>query len=312
MQSNGCLAVSYPNPDADGTVTALAYATVFRDQHLGGCRAGYLGDLNEETKAILQFCDLEAPELLLDVPDNCELVLVDTHHLAQLPPGFPASNVILIIDHHPAGDNDRFRSAEIVNEEVGAAATLLFERAVGHGFAIPAMVARALAGAIVSNTLEFAAPTTTVRDHAAFGELARLGGWRESYLLLMREARAKLGQGSLRDVLRRDIKAFEIGRRRVVISQLEIPSADEVLSQGDLLECLEDIARDQAVESVVLNVVDLGKKVSALVVTSEALRHVFQNSLGVSFDGPFARVDRILLRKSDLVPALQSAGWEKE
>src|SRR5688572_33484103 len=102
MASKECLAVSYPNPDADGTITALAYAAVFTNQHVGGCRAGYLGTLNDETKAILQFCDLEAPELLLEIPKNCELVLVDTHHLAQLPPDFPASNVRLIIDHHPA------------------------------------------------------------------------------------------------------------------------------------------------------------------------------------------------------------------
>jgi manganese-dependent inorganic pyrophosphatase len=305
LQAN-CWALSYINPDADGVICSLTYAALFKGEHAGSCLAGAFGGFNAETKVILDFCNLEFPVLLDTVPDVGDFVLVDTHHIAQLPDGFPPARVMLIIDHHTAGDVDLFRHAEIVNERVGAAATLIYERAVAGEHPLEPEIARALAAAIISNTLEFAAPSTSERDRQAFRELAQLGGWIEAFTISMREARSELLDGPLNEILKREAKTFDFGSQRIVISQLEVPSGEVILTRKDSLEeGIDDLARDLSAAGAILNIVDLGRKFSTLVVTSEKLRRLLGEALALDFQGSFASSSRILLRKTDIVPCLK-------
>src|SRR2546430_15593258 len=67
--------------------------------------------------------DLVVRELGLTCPlggslvDAEEVVLVDTHHVRQLPEAFPFDRVVEVIDHHPGGDVATFSKASIQRSE---------------------------------------------------------------------------------------------------------------------------------------------------------------------------------------------------
>lgn len=297
------LVLPYINPDTDGVVCAVAYSCLFGHDHPCGCVPVYLGRLNEETEAVLQFCQLEPPSRVAELPALGDIVLVDTHHLLQLPEHLSPERVVLIIDHHPGGDV--FPRAEVVNERVGAAATLIYERAVALGEKIEHRLARALAAAIMSNTLEYAAPSTCDRDRVAFDSLAGVGGWAPEFATDMRRARERWSSLPLDELVRRDSKTFAFWGHTILISQVELAMVDVSRLDRQLLRSVEALSTG-SIEAAFLNMIDTNTRASVLVVPAAEIQCALEATLQVSFNGGIARVPRVLLRKTDLIPALEA------
>lgn len=302
---------SYTNPDTDGVACMLAYQELVAAQPNGASqlvdrpvvRAGVFGQINGETKAILDFLELEAPcdaDLFVEQVD--EICLVDTHHLAQLPTTVAAEKVVEIIDHHPGGD--AFEGARIQNELVGAAATLIAERFATLGATPEAGLL--LGAAILSNTLEFQAPSTTQRDREALRWLEGSSGFPDRLLDRMREERDRLVRGSTKEVLGRDLKVFarEDGSR-VLMAQVEAPNATVLGRRPDVIEALHLIAEEHDTTLVLANLVDLSLGCSLIVCPEQSLREEAEHNLQLRFDDAGqAWTDGLMLRKTHLVPAL--------
>ena len=123
---------SYVNPDTDGVASAMGYAFLRRAFDDADFQPLIWGDINVETGLVLDHFRMSVPARGRDLPPGAELVLVDTHHPAQLASQVNPLRVVEIIDHHPGGSPEAFPNAIIQNEVVGAAATLLTERIVRH------------------------------------------------------------------------------------------------------------------------------------------------------------------------------------
>ncbi len=82
-------------------VEADKYAQLL--QKLGyDASAVVLGDINNETKCILEKAGLDAPQLLEDA-SGCNMVLMDHSDYEQSADGLQDANIIFIIDHHGDG-----------------------------------------------------------------------------------------------------------------------------------------------------------------------------------------------------------------
>src|SRR5690242_13997944 len=125
---NRATVTSYRNPDLDGVATALTLARYLNEREGVNARATIVGRLDAETACAFGLIGLAPPEQVQVIPVDHDVYLVDTHHLRQIEGFIEPSRVVGIIDHHPGGDPTAFPRARIINELVGAAATLVAER----------------------------------------------------------------------------------------------------------------------------------------------------------------------------------------
>ena len=125
--------LSYTNPDTDGVCSSIAYSIYMAKKGLN-YQVLCAGAINAETQYVLRLLHMDAP--LCDVAYDAKkkVVLMDTHHLSQLPHLVNAENVVRVFDHHPGGDDDVFVNATIDNRAIGAAASIIAQMILQHLF----------------------------------------------------------------------------------------------------------------------------------------------------------------------------------
>lgn len=309
------IVTSYVNPDLDGVACAIVYARYLTSEP---ALARFAGTFNTETTNVMSQLGLEgaAEASVSETPAGADdVVLVDCHHPLQLPRWVRPPAVSMIVDHHPDGDPAAFPHATIQNESVGAAATLIAEQVLtesggnqGGSADISGRHCALLACAIASNTLEFAAPSTTDRDRLAYEKLIaatpvdlRLN----EIITAMRGWRRELLSGSTAAVVARDVKVVDSPPGRVAVAQLEAAGASEILDRRDLREALTDLRNKQDCDFVVLSLVDTDRGTTTLVVPDEKLRSVLLALAPTTVDGDTMLLDYIALRKTHLIPTLR-------
>lgn len=289
---------SYTNPDLDGVACAIVLAAV----DTGQWTPRVAGEMDEETKVVLNSLGLAHPQGVSNWDAVGDIWLVDTHHPAQLPAGLPTNRVTRITDHHVGGTPSAFPNAQIQNEVVGAAATLVFERC---GSELSPLHALLLQCAIISNTLGFRAPATCPRDHRAFKALKGLQPLSEALRHDMRAARRVVLKLDTPRLVRSDIKRFETRKGVIVVGQVEAEGAMDVIKRHDLGAALRCLADAEGAFVAVMNIVDTERSQSAIVTTVAAITTALSTALGVPVnDAGIIVVDRLLQRKSDVVPFL--------
>jgi len=296
---------SYVNPDTDGVCSSIAYAFLARATGRDEYVPVVFGNLNKETKFVLRHFGVPAPTVITVVPLDSAIAIVDTHHKNQLPADTHFANVVEVIDHHPAGNIELFPNARIQNERVGAVATLIAERIKNVSAGPSVEIYGILAAAIISNTLNFGAPSTTDRDHGAFNWLHNYVNIGPEFIRGMFEARSNIGEMTTEEVLLSDYKEFVLGNVRVGISQLETLSLSNFLARGDLFTSIDGVRRSKALDHFIFNGVDIENHTSMIVVVEAKTQRVLEVALGAKFDDKCTSFERILLRKTDIVPQLR-------
>ena len=164
------IVISYSNPDTDGVACSIAMAKLLSMQDEQQWVPMILGSIGEETQFVLQQLNLRGPTILPSFANVDKITLVDTHHKAQLPQDFPFERVVTIIDHHPNGDDQLFSTATITNQKIGAAASIVAKLFIDQGVMDISML-QLLGFAILSNTLNFSAPSTTNFDRDIYAQI---------------------------------------------------------------------------------------------------------------------------------------------
>lgn len=295
----------YVDPDTDGVMSAIGYARFRRKRDDTRFVPVVFGDTDGETDYVFERTDLDRPRRITELPDGAAVALVDTHHPEQLPDAVDPADVVEIVDHHPGGPQDAFPNATVQNEPVGAAATLVAERFHDAGIRPDPEVATGLAVAVVSNTLNFAAPSACDRDRVMYEWLNRYGGVDDGFVDEMFERRHDLAGTPTVDALESDFKRIHLGDIQIGVSQLEIVDLTGFLERSDIRESLTTLREELALDHVVFNGVDVRDHESALVVDDE-LERLYAEAVGVTFENGIARVDDVVLRKSHVVPPLES------
>lgn len=291
------------NPDLDGVASAMAYAHL---KHNSGVVAAYWGKLNAQTRYALNSLKIGQSIVELTQIPVGSFVLVDTHHENQLPENFPLADVTEIIDHHPSGEPEKFPNARIQNEQVGAAATLVAERFLGEGIDLPIGIAALLALGILSNTINFAAPSTTSRDEKAFEWLKGYFDFVDSMVEELFRQSADIDSMQSLECLVEDLKIYSFGGTRIGISQLEAVSIEKLLNRHDFAQEVVDFAGENGLDHFVFNGVDVVQRKSYLQLGSKATSEVMGKIIGFPGGDLCIHLPRIVLRKTDLVGQLKA------
>ena len=297
--------LSYRNPDTDGVIGSLAFSYV---KEIG--REHYspvmLGVLDGETQYVLQNCNLDAPNTVQAIDYECRIALVDTHHVSQLPDGLLPEHVCEIIDHHSGGNPERFVNARIQNEVVGAVCTLIAEEMRSQNIYPPPRLAKAMGFAIVSNTLNFAAPSTTNRDRQAFAWLSEIAQIASEEIGQMFRARSELSGRDPYTILQDNSKKFIFGEHSIIISQIEAANVEAMFDNSQTESILRQLRAKEDVQYVVVSMVDPIKQKTIIRVADEQTRILLTRAMNIDFQGFRAEVNRIMLRKTDFIPQIQA------
>lgn len=294
--------LSYINPDTDGIACSIAMANLLS---LEGEKwiPGAFGAIGEETLFVLKSLGISIPEVKIDLKKAIKIVLVDTHHKAQLPKDFPYDKVVAIFDHHPNGNDDLFPSANITNRKIGAAASIVAELYLKRDI-INVPMLRLLAFAILSNTLNFSAPSSTEFDHNIFEWICRIAPIEPEIVDRMFEQRSLVLKKDLYTALCTDFKIFDTKSGRVGISQLEVYDLEKLIDISGCIDALQRIASENNIGLCLFNGVDIKSRRSVVVAANNQTQELVKSLFDLDGCRKFQVFNRILLRKTDFVPQL--------
>jgi len=290
----------YVNPDTDGVCTAIA---------LNRLNTSYIpvffGELDTETQYVLRTFNVDFPKKVTKIENDALIAIVDTHHIAQLPDNINYENVVEIVDHHPTGDAHKFPNAIIQNEKVGAACTLIVERMKKNGFIPSREIAGIMGYAIISNTLNFTAPSTSARDKEALNWLKSYCEFTENVTIGMFKARSNFLTIPTEELVRKNTKLFEFDRNKIGICQLEMVGVNKLLEREDFSQELIKYKEGKKCDYFIFSGVDIYERQTAIKVIDDASKKLINKSMNFEFINDISVVNQILLRKTDFIPKIK-------
>ena len=228
------LVFGHKNPDTDTICSAIAYAEL--KGKLGkDVKAVRLGEINEETKFVLDYFKVEKPELIESVSGK-EIMLVDHNERTQTADGFEEAKVLELVDHHRISNFNVDEPLYVRMEPVGCTATIILKLFKENNLLPSPTTAGLMLSAIVSDTLLFKSPTCTECDVKAGKELAEIAGVNvEEYGLEMLKAGTALGGKSEAELINMDMKIFEVDGSKIGVAQVNTVNEAELLERKEKL-----------------------------------------------------------------------------
>ncbi|HBR80922.1 TPA: hypothetical protein DEA21_04790 [Candidatus Uhrbacteria bacterium] len=295
---NKILVTCYADPDLDGTASALAYAE-FLNKTGRPAVAGVFGEPSVEAEYLLDRFKIKYPLKLSTTADFEQIVLTDASTLSGLDGNIDPKAVIEIIDHRKVNEAEKFFKAKVQIELVGAAATLVAERFFEKQISMSSNAAKALAGAVISNTLNFHGPVVSDRDRSVFDRLNQISALPENFAQEMFLAKSDLSGKKLFERMRSDLAGLEFAGQKIAIVQLEIVGAEGLLAGrgGEIVEILKKIKNEQELAFCFINIIDLEKFQNYFLAADDESEKLFEKVLCVVFKNHLAIRKELLMRK---------------
>jgi len=229
------------------------------------------------------------------------VILLDHNEASQAVDGIEEADIVEIIDHHRLGAITTLKPIRFLNDPVGATSTIIAMKFMESGLTPSRPVAGALLSGILSDTLSLRMSTTTHRDIQAVKYLGPLAGEDPDKLgIALLEQAMDLSGTPLEIILARDIKEYILSEKKVVISQVMVPSFAWSDERNDAIRA--ELARMRAVsgsDMVLVLFTNVLEKSSDLhgIADPGLIQDIFGKSLPVRLEG-------VMSRKLDFLPWL--------
>ncbi|WP_134701808.1 manganese-dependent inorganic pyrophosphatase [Ammoniphilus sp. YIM 78166] len=299
------LIFGHKNPDTDSICSAVAYAELKKQLGMDA-EPVRLGDLNNETKFVLESFNVAAPRLVESVSSEVKaVILVDHNERQQSANDIDQVRVLEVIDHHRIANFETSDPLYYRAEPVGCTTTILNKIYKENGIAISKEAAGLMLSAIISDTLLFKSPTCTEQDVAAAREFAAIAGVElESYGLAMLKAGADLSDKTLEQLISLDAKDFQMGSYKVEIAQVNAVDTNDVLSRKkELEELLSKRIEDKGLDMFFFVVTDILNNDSIGLALGRQAKAV-EKAYNVTLEDNTAVLKGVVSRKKQIVPVL--------
>ena len=154
----------HKSPDTDTITSSLVLCELekhFGNKNTVACR---LGNINKETEFVLNYLDIEAPELIKSLDEGSNVILVDHNSPSESIDNLENMNIKMVIDHHKIALETSY-PLFYRSEPVGCTGTILFKLFNEHNVKIESKIAHLILSAIISDTLLLKSPTTTEDEY---------------------------------------------------------------------------------------------------------------------------------------------------
>lgn len=295
----------HTSPDSDSIIGAIALSYL-KNQLGEDCIPTRQGEISNETEFILNKFNGKTPELKTTVAGE-NVYLVDFSDIAQAPKDIMQASILGIYDHHKLGDLTTSTPLECWIRPVGCTNTIIKEMFDYHGVDIPVDLAGMMMCAILSDTVIFKSPTCTKIDTKIVKELAQIAGI-EDYKQLGMEmfiAKSAVDGASVRNLITRDYKQFEMNDAKVGINQLEMVDISVLESRHDeILEDMKKMKEEEGLHTVLVLLTDIMKEGSLLLCVSDEASKI-EKAFNIKLENSQVWLDGVLSRKKQVIPFVQ-------
>ncbi|OKY78124.1 MAG: Inorganic pyrophosphatase/exopolyphosphatase [Candidatus Methanohalarchaeum thermophilum] len=297
--------VGHKKPDTDSIASAIGYANYKKEESGINAVPVRAGELNPETKFVLDKFDVEKPSILEDASDK-DLILVDHNEINQAVDNVKDANIVEVLDHHRIAGIETESPIYFHTEPIGSTSTMVAEKYLNSDIRLEESIAGVLLSAILSDTVVHRSPTNTKRDEEIASKLADLVNVGiEEYGKEMLKKKSKIGKKSPKEIILGDFKEYEIGKEFIGIGQVETVTPEEVIDQKeDLIKEMESISNERGYDLLLLLITDLLEEDSeALTVgpKSKAIEDAFDTKI----ENQSTFLEGVLSRKKQVVPRLR-------
>ncbi|OPY49543.1 MAG: Manganese-dependent inorganic pyrophosphatase [Methanosaeta sp. PtaU1.Bin060] len=301
--------VGHKSPDTDSVTSAITYANLKNALGMKEAVAAVAGDLNNETKFLLDFFKVPYPVKLTDATDK-KVILVDHNEMAQAVDKLNMENIVEVVDHHKIGGIATGKPIFFLNEPVGATGGIIANLYEQNKIVISKEMAGLMMAAILSDTVLFKSPTCTPRDKAAVDKLSRIAGVDPmKFGMDLLKAKSDISAKSAKDILLGDFKKFDFSGTKAGVGQIEVMDLADLMQKREaILAEMNKMMEAEKLNMIVLMLTDVMKEASDLLFVGDAAAAA---GFEKAFDGKLANNsiyrEKVLSRKKQVIPPLEGA-----
>ncbi len=298
--------IGHKNPDTDTICSAIAHQVFLANRGVEA-KAFALGEINNETKFVLEKFGVDSPEVINKLPQNSEIILVDHNEEGQSIENLKELNVVEIIDHHKINFQTD-KPIRIQIEPLGSSCSIIAKKFMAKKIEIPPAIAQILIAGIISDTLYFRSPTTTETDKQLVERLnvtAKIEDL-EKFSLEMFDAKSDVENLSTEELVRLDYKTFDFSGHKFGLGVMETTNKDFGLKRKDeILEILKKIKEEERLEAVYFSVIDILKEESRTLCSGEVEKKLWTELFQVENREEILFVKDLISRKKEIVPVFE-------
>ncbi len=295
----------HTTPDSDSIIGAISLSYL-KNQLGEDCIPTRQGEINPETKWILEKFGYEAPELKTSYAGE-KVYLIDFMERSQSPKDIDEATILGIVDHHKLGDLTTNAPLEMWVRPVGCSNTIVKQMFDYYDVEIPKDLAGMMMCAILSDTVIFKSPTCTKEDTKACKELAQIAGI-EDYKAIGMEmfiVKSNVLGATPRELVTRDFKDFNMGGNIIGVGQLEVVDLSVFdTMKADLLEDMKKMKEEGGRHSVLLLLTDIMQEGSQLLVVSDEPEKI-ENAFDITLENGQVWLKGVMSRKKQIIPFLE-------
>lgn len=244
----------------------------------------------------------------LSVPEREKIIMVDHNERSQAVEGIEEARILEIIDHHRLGGIQTSEPIFTRQEPVGCTATIVANMHWRRNVEIPADIAGLLLSAIISDTVLFKSPTCTPYDKMTAEKLAGIAGLDiVEHGMALLKAGSGIGDMSPIEIAKNDLKEFQIGQYRMIVSQISVMDSEEVLTlKEELLNCMQSICKNEGYDMSLLMVTNIIEEGTHLIYTGQP-KTIIGEAFHQDASGNSIYLPGVMSRKKQIIPPLVEA-----
>jgi manganese-dependent inorganic pyrophosphatase len=165
-----------------------------------------------------------------------------------------------------------------------------------------------LLSAIISDTVLFKSPTCTEYDKQTAEKLAEIAGVDlKEYGMAMLKAGSGIGDMTPAEIAKNDLKEFQIGDYRVIVSQISVMDTEEVMALKDeLIKSMNTICQKEGFDMSLVMVTDIIDESTQLLFTGSP-KTLIGEAFQQDASGNSIYLPGVMSRKKQIIPPLSEA-----
>lgn len=304
---NESIILSHKNPDTDSIAASLVLENYLKNVLKSKAKAYRVGEINNETKFVLDQFKISAPPVLDSVSEDASIILVDHNNPEEAMDNLDLSKVKKIVDHHKL----TLQTAEPIFcliEPVGSTNTILSKLYRQAGEKITDKMAKLMVAGILSDTLNLTGPTTTEDDKKTVESLNKIAKIKTGeFTQKMFEAKSDITGLSAKDIVEKDYKLFEMGTNKIGIGAWETLKTDSILKiKEQIISELKNKKAAEKLDYIFFLLVDIMKQNSIMFIIGEPEKTLVEKLFGGKTENNEIFLKGIVSRKKQVVPPLMN------
>ena len=233
-----------------------------------------------------------------------KLILVDHNEKTQAVDGIEEADILEIIDHHRLGGLETVGPLYFRNHPVGCTATIVYNMYKENNIALDKVTASLLCAAIISDTLLFRSPTSTIFDEMFAKELSSIAGIECQELAeKMFRAGSNLKCKTAEEICSQDFKTFSAGNIKFGVGQINSMDKGELLDiKETIYPYLKTVANIHKLDMVFFMMTNILEQKTEVLYYGKDAKKQLQEAYNLSEDTEIVELEGVVSRKKQFIP----------